>query len=73
MLSQTYKLISKFKVGLNTLLRERLSEPEFYDDLVYKFKKLIGINEFSFQFRKKSLHVTDVHGITYMLCDSLHS
>ena len=26
--------------------------PEFYGDLVYKFKKLIGINDFSFQFRK---------------------
>ena len=24
----------------------------FYGDLVYKFKKLIGINDFSFQFRK---------------------
>ena len=30
----------------------RISEPEFYGDLVYKFKKLIGINDFSFQFRK---------------------
>ena len=35
-----YKLISKFNVGLKTLLREGLSEPEFYCDLVYKFKKL---------------------------------
>ena len=33
-------------------LREGLSEPEFYGDLVYKFKKLIGRNDFSFQFRK---------------------
>ena len=39
-------------VGLKTLLREGLSEPEFYGDLVYKFKKLIGRNDFSFQFRK---------------------
>ena len=31
---------------------EFLSEPEFYGDLVYKFKKLIGSNDFSFQFRK---------------------
>ena len=45
-------LISKFKVELKTLLREGLSEPEFYGDLVYKFKKLIGRNDFSFQFRK---------------------
>ena len=55
-----YELISKFDVGLKTLLREGLSEPEFYGDLVYltltltsyKFKKLIGRNDFSFQFRK---------------------
>ena len=47
-----YELISKLNVGLKTLLREGLSEPEFYGDLVYKFKKLTGRNDFSFQFRK---------------------
>ena len=46
-----YELISKFNVGLKTLLHEDLSEPEFYVDLVYKFKKLIGRNNLSFQFR----------------------
>ena len=35
-----------------TLLREGLSEPEFYGDLVYKFKKVVGSNAFSFQFTK---------------------
>ena len=35
------ELISKFNVGLKTLLREGLSEQEFYGDLVYKFKELI--------------------------------
>ena len=47
-----YELISKFNVGLKTLLREGLSEPEFYGDLVNKFRKLIGRNDFSFQFGK---------------------
>ena len=47
-----YELISKYNVGLKTLLSGGLSEPEFYGDLVYKFKKLKGINDFSFQFRK---------------------
>ena len=47
-----FELISKFNVGLKTLLRECLSEPEFNGDLVYKFKKLIRRNDFSFQFRK---------------------
>ena len=46
------QLISKYNVGLKTLLSEGFSEPEFYGDLVYKYKKLIGINDFSFQFRK---------------------
>ena len=46
------KLIFKFNVGLKTLLREGISEPEFYGDLVYDFKKQIGRNNFSFQFGK---------------------
>ena len=33
------------------LLDEGLLEPD-YGDLIYKFKKLIGRNDFSFQFRK---------------------
>ena len=45
-------MISKYNVGLKTLLSEGLSEPEFYGDLVYKFKKLIGINDFSFHYRR---------------------
>ena len=34
-----YELVSKFNVGLKILLHQGLSEPEFYGDLVYKFKK----------------------------------
>ena len=44
--------MSIFHVGLKTLLREGFSEPELYSDLVYKFKKLTGRNDFSVQFRK---------------------
>ena len=47
-----YDFISKFQVGLKSLLRKRLSEPEFYDDLVYKLKKIVGSNNFSAQFIK---------------------
>ena len=32
-----YELVSKFNVGFKTLLQQGLSEPQFYDDLVYKF------------------------------------
>ena len=31
-----YELVSKFNVGLKTLLHQGLSEPEFYGDLEYK-------------------------------------
>ena len=47
-----YELVSKFSVGLKTLLRQGRSEPEFYGDLVYKFKKIVGRADFSDQFRK---------------------
>ena len=47
-----YELVSKFNVGLKTLLHQGLSEPEFYGDLVYKFKKIVGRIDFSDQFRK---------------------
>ena len=47
-----YELVSKFNVGLKTLLHQGLSEPEFYGDLVYKFKKIVGRADFSDQLRK---------------------
>ena len=40
-------LISKFQVRLKSLLRQGLSEPESYGDLVYKLKKIVGSNNFS--------------------------
>ena len=45
-----YDLIAKFQIGLKSLLRQGLSEPEFYGDLVYKLKKIVGSNNFSAQF-----------------------
>ena len=47
------------------LLREVLSEPEFNDDLVCKFKKLIRRNEYSFQSRK--IIITHYRSIGYNL------
>ena len=51
-----YDLISKFQVGLKSLLRQGLSEPDFYGDLVYKLKKIFGSNNFSAQFIKIISH-----------------
>ena len=45
-------MITKFNVGLKSLLQQGLSEPEFYGDLVYKLKKIRGMTDFSSQFRK---------------------
>ena len=36
------EMISKFNVGLKFILHQGLSEPEFYGDLAYKFKKDYG-------------------------------
>ena len=44
--------MSKYSVGLKILLLEGLSEPEFYGDLVYKFRKIIGKNDFPYHFKK---------------------
>ena len=49
---RNYDLISKFQVGLKSLLHQGLSEPDFYGDLVYKLKKIVGSNNFSAQFIK---------------------
>ena len=44
--------MSKYNVGLKTLILEGLSEPEFYGDLLYKFKKIIGKKHFPNHFKK---------------------
>ena len=44
--------MSKYNVGLKTLLLQGLSEPEFYGDLDYKFRKIIGRNDFPYHFKK---------------------
>ena len=51
-----YDSISKFQVGLRSLLRQGLLESDFYGDLVYKLKKIVGSNNFSAQFIKIISH-----------------
>ena len=45
-------LVEKYSVSLKTLLQLGISEPEFYGDLVYRFRKIVGKSNFSEQFRK---------------------
>ena len=40
-LNSTFKII-KYNVALKTLLQQCISEPVFYGDLFYKFKRIIG-------------------------------
>ena len=51
-----FDLVSEYNVGflptLEILLLQGLSEPEFHGDLVYKFRKLIGKNDFPYHFKK---------------------
>ena len=47
-----FDIVSKYNVGLKTLLLQGLSVPEFYGDLVYKFRKIIGKNDFPYHFKK---------------------
>ena len=43
-------IVFKYNVGLKIL--QGLSEPEFYGDLVYKFRKKINKNDFPYHFKK---------------------
>ena len=42
--------LEKYSVSLKTLLQQGTPEPEFYGDIVYRFRKIVG--NFSEQFRK---------------------
>ena len=48
--------MSKYNVRLKTPLLQGLSEPEFYGDLMYKFRKIIGKNDFPYHFKKIIVH-----------------
>ena len=45
------ELIVKYNIGSKTLLQQGISEPIFYGDLVYKFKRIVGKPNFSDQFK----------------------
>ena len=46
------ELFVKYNIGLKTLLQQGISEPIFYGNLVYEFKRFIGNPNFSDQFKK---------------------
>ena len=53
-------LVSKFNVGLKSLLQQGLSEPEIYGDLVYKFRKIHACNALVLNFVKSFFDIKGV-------------
>ena len=49
-----------------------LSEPEFYGDLVYKFRKIIGKCDFPYHFKKIIVRYKKI-GHNIDVCDRLHA
>ena len=45
-------LVDKHTVSLKKLLQQGISESEFYGDLVYRFRKIVGKSNFSEQSKK---------------------
>ena len=59
-----FDTVSNYNVRLKTLLLQGLSEPELYGDLVYKFRKIIGKNDFPYHFKKIIVHYKKIVVIT---------
>ena len=65
--------IFKFNVVLKSFLRQGLSEPEFYGDLVYKLKKIVGSNNFPAQFIEIISHYKKIgYNIEVNKCNRKH-
>ena len=65
-------LLEKYSVSLKTLLQQGISEPEFYGDLVYRFRKMIGKSNFSSN-SENLLTVVKELAIAWILCGRLHA
>ena len=51
-MADTTNLFPKCNVGLKSILHLGLLEPEFYGDVVYKYKMIVGRTDIYDQFRK---------------------
>ena len=47
-----FDIVSKYNVGLKTLLLQGISDTEFYGDLVDKLRKITGKNDFPYHLKK---------------------
>ena len=55
--SRHYELISKFNFRLKSFFTSMPIGTRFHGDLVYRFKRIMGMTNFSDQFRKIIIHV----------------
>ena len=62
-------LLEKYSVSLKTLLQQGISGPEFYGDLVYRFRKIVG----RFGCSENLLTVIKELAIAWILCGRLHA
>ena len=65
-------LLEKYSVSLKTLLQQGILEPEFYGDLVYRFRKIVGKSNFSDN-SENLLTVIKELAIAWILCGRLHA
>ena len=65
-------LLEKYSVSLKTLLQQGISEPEFYGDLVYRFRKIVGNSNFRSN-SENLLTVIKELAIAWILCSRLHA
>ena len=65
-------LLEKYSVSLKTLLHQGISEPEFYGDLVYRFRKIVGNSNFRSN-SENLLTVIKEMAIAWILCGRLHA
>ena len=66
------ELVEKYNVSLRKRLQQGISEPEFYGDLVYRIRKIVGKSYFLEQFRKL-FNRYKKQDIIHMLCGRLHT
>ena len=70
--------MSKYNVGLKTLPLQGFSEPEFYGDLVYKFRKIIGKNDYPyhvkmifFHYKKNGYNINVLRQTAYLVVNPI--
>ena len=65
------ELVEKYNVSLRKLLQQGISEPEFYGDLVYRMRKIVGKSNILEQFRKLINRSKAMVPLLFLFCVAL--